>query len=258
MAQVIIFDLDDSMDITIVNEKGRINLNVNDIFDEIKESNSTYTHLGMFETVFNYCKENNFNNKDSCLYILNSNLCLSKKIPPSTVEYISIHYNKYQITNWEIPSSKELDKIFENISDNSFKIKITYECKTRIDIFTACLFHFVSRGHILKVCPHCKKWFLTKSRNDQVYCDRNSPQYPNMNCVRAIKHIRQLSSNTEVDKKIKSVRQMIYNKGNDTKPFNEECKKWKAKIRSGKATEQEFITHLHTKYYKKKYKGGTE
>ena len=50
---------------------------------------------------------------------------------------------------------------------------------------------------------------------------------------------------------------MKRNNGEDTQPFLEECKKWKAKIRSGKATEQEFITHLKS-YYIKKYKGGAE
>ena len=232
-------------------------LNVNDIFDNIQESNSIYVHIGLFSTIFNYCMNSNLSIKDSVNFILNSNLCLSKKIPPYTIEYLND--NSINIKNLELPSSDELCNIIDEMKKTSTKIRTNYECENNLDIISACIHYFVSRGHKLKVCKHCKKWFLTDNRNDQEYCKRNSPLYPKMDCNRAQKYIRKRIFDDEINTRIKSLKQQFYNNGYNAKDksfqdFNQNIDKWATKIMNKETTKDEFKVYL--KNYR--IKGGSK
>lgn len=249
---------DEDMFIKIISNKKELVVNVNDTFDEICEDNALYVHIGIFKTIFDYCINCNLSIKDSVTFVLNSNMCLSKKIPVYKEVFTSL--NQIKIKNWELPTENELNDIADKIAISPSKKQTIYECENNLDVITACIYHFCKRGHRLETCKHCKKWFISESRNDQTYCKRQSPIYPNMDCNRAQKYMRSRVFADDQKKKLKTIENQFRNDGYTIKDYplkklKELKEKWANDILDGKATIQEFDTFLKTAY--KDIKGDT-
>jgi len=184
----------DSMELEIIeNKKSTFKNAYTDIFENLNFK--TTFDIGTFEAYYSYIKNKLGKSAiESCKVVLSSDLCLSKKIPL---------YDITQKNNLNLSSN--LDDI-GNISNKLINSDLitTYYCENDIDILTACLFHFVSNGYLVRQCSNCKKWFLTKDRRSK-YCDRTNDK--NMTCLQQHNSQRELNRRKDpaiaLDKKIR-------------------------------------------------------
>lgn len=111
----------------------------------------------------------------------------------------------------------------------------------------------------IKKCANCNKYFYPRFRSDTIYCDYFSPQDHNKTC-------KEYCSQYNYTEKIRSdeaigLYQKLYSKlskrvqrhpdnsefSQAFEDFKKECKKWKAKVKSGEKSEQDYINWLQHK-----------
>ena len=124
------------------------------------------TFVDYFYIIHNKMKNSN---ATTSRLILTSNLCFDHRIPPHE---LSIKNDIDLISNDE-----EIEKMACKLLNGN--IITTYHCKTINDLFSASLYHFISRGFYLRNCLECGKWFVTKGKNNycSLMCEKKSKEH---------------------------------------------------------------------------------
>jgi hypothetical protein len=104
-----------------------------------------------------------------------------------------------------------------------------------------------------KKCKNCGKYFIPEKRSDAIYCDRQSPQNPNLTCKRQGGY-QQWENTVQNDEKAKlyrliyMARHMAAKRNPDNIPafewFKSESKRWKKDVKSSIKTEDEYLAWL--------------
>jgi hypothetical protein len=138
--------------------------------------------------------------------------------------------------------------------DFSGQINEVYYTNNITELCAIIMLQLIKRGQTIKECANCHRWFVPKTKNNEKYCQNQSPQYKEKNCREAA-HYLQVINNRHSDESIrlkKNIRQMLYYRFWDASAFNKKNKNWEGYLKAGMITEQEYITLLKSQY-KRKY-----
>ena len=114
-----------------------------------------------------------------------------------------------------------------------------------------------------KRCANCGRVFIPQNRSDTIYCDRVSPQCPDKTCKKygaEQQHRKNLVSSeaSGLYRKIYMSKQMLAKRNPDIveylesfEKFKSQSKQWKADVKAGTKTEEEFIEWLKSVKEKK-------
>ena len=152
--------------------------------------------------------------------------------------------------------SAEERKNIEKRFDNNIKFLNTYKIEKCSDLFDVYRKLIIDRKISIKKCKNCDKFFITKNRTDEVYCDNPSPQNPNKTCKEygAKKTYRDEIKSTPIKYEHYNISQfyrmriaraknekekMKYEKAFNT--YKEKYQKNKLRYNSGKLQENDFV-----------------
>lgn len=123
-------------------------------------------------------------------------------------------------------------------------------------------FLILQRRYTVKRCKNCGRYFVSFTRSDALYCDRESPQEPTKTCKEyggAKKHSDNLKTNEAMNlyRKVYQAKQILVKRhAKDPDPvlynayktsfekYVSQSKQWKADVKSGKRQESEYIEWL--------------
>ncbi len=129
---------------------------------------------------------------------------------------------------------------------------------TAVDLCTSSIFHALKRGCAIKYCDNCKKLFVARLHNATRYCDRPSPQDPHRSCkeygTEKLWYDRLKEDKAKkLYRNIYMAKQMLVKRNpnileyqTDFEYFKTESKKWKADVKAGRKTDEEFIVWLNS------------
>lgn len=166
-------------------------------------------------------------------------------------EIIEIIYSK----DLEVNKYKSLLASFERHDKKATAIKeLTFS--NGLDVFDCILFDMIEKNINLKQCPNCGKYFVS-SHPGTIYCNNISPQDESKTCREYGKYRDYLEKNRtdEATKLYRSIYNTMQNKSRRCNYKNtaliqavEEFKKcgnrWRADIKDGRKTNEEFIEWL--------------
>lgn len=129
-----------------------------------------------------------------------------------------------------------------------------YTCYGKDHICLASLEEIINRGKVIKRCEHCNRVFIPQRANE-IYCNGESPLYSGKTCKEATKYIKQLER--EKGNELAILHKQIYNalrrkaeyyngleKGLNAEQaldyFLNESAEWKANIKKGQRTHEEY------------------
>lgn len=110
----------------------------------------------------------------------------------------------------------------------------------------------------IKKCKNCGKYFIPGNRSDEIYCDKTSPQNPQMTCKEyGSKKLwydkLKLDDAAKLARNIYMAKQMLVKRNPDIPAYKEmfdyfksEKKKWELLVKDGKKTREEYICWLNT------------
>lgn len=127
-----------------------------------------------------------------------------------------------------------------------------------VDLILASLQCIFEKDYIIKKCPHCGSLFVTHKCN-QKYCPAMGST---KSCYQSAKLQRQLETEESGSARLhKNIRTMYANKyGTDSeiyRNFLTESQRWRDRIKDKKATEEQYVAWLKTKYRRKYRKKST-
>ena len=206
------------------------------------------------------------NNKKSIIelveYMINSNDELTLEEKFIQYSFNNTNFNNFSINVKKIYNLKKYDDyIFEN---SNFMINLKekkslypgYEFDSFDEFFIFIFLELIKQNNFIKKCDNCGKYFYPKYRSDTLYCDSISPQDSSKTCKEyafAKKRSDQLKNNEAMGlyKKIFMQKQMATKRNpnkseylQDFENFKKESKEWKAKVKSGEKSEQDYIQWL--------------
>lgn len=248
---VIMKDSSKKIKICYKNKKHLI-IDVNDCFIQFGYELDTYMQLGIFNMHFkNFPIKNNKDKAKACVFIL-SKIVFNREIPKYTERYI---FNKkddveYKYGNAELPNSEELHSILKEFKNSHIQKEISYKCKYKRDVIVVCLYHFISRGYVLKECPICSEFFLTNTPKDK-YCKRNNNYCSKK--AHSVKTLQKRNSNP-IQKYNKRIRDMLENRkdGIDIDIYREDYER--VKLEYDEKQLLEWLKEKHKNYLIKKEK----
>ncbi len=118
-------------------------------------------------------------------------------------------------------------------------------------------------GLIVKKCENCQGYFIPYNRSDTIYCDRKSPQDSSLTCKEYGSQrlwYQKLKENKAalLSRNVYSAKQMLVKRNPDIKEYRDSfekfkslSKQWKADVKAGTKTEEEFIEWLKSVKEKK-------
>ena len=147
------------------------------------------------------------------------------------------------------------------------KFQITEEyCCSSITELCVVLFHKVLQsGFVFRKCqnPKCPNWFVPQKKSDEKYCSVPSYNNPLITCKDLMRRdkVYKKRNRGSITWYLRIIRQMYYNPsgmiinglGDNKQEFENGVMFWREKIKSGLATEGQFIDWLQS-CYKTKYK----
>lgn len=146
------------------------------------------------------------------------------------------------------------DYITQNTDD--YNSPGTYIIKDIKELNTLAFTYIYGKDLLIKKCENCGKYFIPLNRSDEKYCDRTSPQDSKKTCKEygAQKAwIEKIKNNEAIGlyRKIYMSKQMLAKRNPDIceyktsfEKYKEQSSQWKADVKSGIKTEQEFIEWL--------------
>lgn len=138
---------------------------------------------------------------------------------------------------------------------NSFVPLVDYSFDSMPDMILFVLLEMIKNNCKVKICPNCGRYFVPQNRSDELYCRNISPQDENKTCQEYGKYMTYLekSRTDEATKLYKQIYNAKANKvkrtGNDVlkadlNAFRERAKIWRTDIKSGAASENDYIAWL--------------
>lgn len=194
---------------------------------------------------------------------LNSNLPVSERF----YYYLDSVFPSFSFkVEYKYPVTTSQDEIEFETAYNVFKKACTNKsgafsdlCHMYSSIKDAvyeCVYLMAETSTTIKKCENCGRFFVPKNRSDTIYCDYPSPQDNKKTCKKygaEKKYQKNLKDNELMSlyRRIYMSKQMLAKRHPDisayTDAFNkykEESKKWKADIKSGTKTEDEYLLWL--------------
>lgn len=170
----------DSLD--VLYNKDRIN--INEILKDFWNGNDTQLKMqftAFYEYYYKMCEETGLNNSICCNITLQ--MC-NFNIPQLKIDKINLDTDNNQI-------KKEYEKFKK-------EKKYTYEFKTRNELISILIYHYITHNFKIKQCPICSNFFITKS--DKIkYCSDSCNK--KNNSIREMKR-RKDNPIVSLDKKI--------------------------------------------------------
>lgn len=160
------------------------------------------------------------------------------------------------------------DNVFDCFEENKdFLVKYTtYLFEGYADLALIALYLLLKNGRTLKRCAYCGNLF-SPSRTNELYCERTAPNEIYRTCKAAAKYEKQLareraSESTRVYKSVNTMKaaKIDFAKSADEEirlrdelsGFRAEAKEWRKRVKSGGATECEYLAWLNS--FKKRLK----
>lgn len=127
---------------------------------------------------FAYNFVNNFNNHEISLFHLN------RLFIPKVVLFYAVQKNDKFITIDTTPNLKESleDSTIKNIMTNNIMLVYDYDVVYLNELVCLYIQLLLEKKITIRQCKNCRKYFVTESRTDEIYCNRISPQNPNKTC----------------------------------------------------------------------------
>lgn len=128
--------------------------------------------------------------------------------------------------------------------------------KDLVNYLCMTFYQLLDKGYLIKKCENCGKYFVPFNRSDTLYCDRFAPQDNNKTCKEygASKTYLENLKNDKAKglfRKIYMAKQMLAKRNPDSPEYAEsfekyktQSKQWKAEVKAGTKTEQEYIDWL--------------
>jgi len=231
---------DSNLVVTINDKKGLRKANFNDMLKNINMN--IYFALGTFKAYYDELKKSRLlKTEQICKILLTSKLFPSHRIP-----------SNYQLLKTDIDLSNGTDKI-EKIALRLFNTPINtiYECKNNEDIISACLYHYITKGYILKYCANCENWFLGKGKKEccSTKCKNEYDKKYKTHKVNLEKQRIQ----QPIPRKLKQIRQMLEKRNtSDKEIFESELRIFK----ENNPTDEKLLNWLNNKHNELKIKKG--
>lgn len=146
---------------------------------------------------------------------------------------------------------------FANTVKNKNTITSVYSCDSIEDVCMASLYHLLKLGLVIKKCNNCGKYFIPLRRSDAIYCDRISPYNPSKTCKddgsqRTFEEKLKMDDAEKLRRSVYQVMQMRVRRNPDIEIYKEnfeqwksDVAKWKAGIKKGTITSEDFIKWLN-------------
>lgn len=194
---------------------------------------------------------------------------------PVTVKALNVAGIKYPLASFrvnQIPSVEAFLDLVSGFIDNEQEMPCTvdisrfstvYECFTLDDLLRVSLFEVIKSGLKVKKCANCGKPFIPQKRSDTIYCDRPAPQKTDRSCReygadKAYQNNLRKKASMQLYRKIYMSKQMRTKRNPDIVEYSEsfekfksQSKQWKAEVKAGAKTEEEFIEWLKSVKEKK-------
>lgn len=170
---------------------------------------------------------------------------------------------KQTISSFGLRSEKKSSKLLKDddilvmLKENSPFFCFSYECLTMDDYMIVSFLQLIENSYLILKCKNCGKYFIPYNRTDTYYCDRQSPQDIAKNCKEyAIKQAWKMKIKDETDwhclyrrvyqsLQINARRNPSHLKTQQKfEDFKIKAKDWKAAIKKGTKTEEDFIYWL--------------
>lgn len=140
-------------------------------------NNSIYKNLKVNEKLFVY---NVLENP-----ILSFAYPLSKVEPKIKIDKKYMNINDFK-SNYMNKETTQNDSNFKNIIsnhvDNNIELFTTYKITTIKELLIITFIELLKNKIPIRKCKNCNMYFIPKSRSDEVYCNRISPQKSNKTC----------------------------------------------------------------------------
>lgn len=167
--------------------------------------------------------------------------------------------NNQEVTSDEI---KKIINTFFSKNNSLTNVSFEYVCYNTRDMLVAVIDEVFKNkpSAVIMKCQNCGKFFIPKNSTAK-YCDRISPQFENKTCKQAMDSIKKEQALNDPTKRLqKNIYNTLYSsysnkKTKDNKKMLDDFKKEnivkKAKYKSGKITQEEYIKWLKS-FYKTK------
>ena len=125
-------------------------------------------------------------NEDFSLTLSNSNIEFK-----TNKDFIAYNYNllceSRKFTSYikgvcEVNNKIVSDEEIKNITNKNISFIHIYQFNNIVELLNLAFISIIEKNINLNICKNCKKLFITKSRTDEVYCNRISPQNKNKTC----------------------------------------------------------------------------
>lgn len=153
------------------------------------------------------------------------------------------------------PEQEFLEGFIEDLKHTDIQDYGILKARNIIEFICGNIYFILKQGMTIKLCENCGKYFIPYERTDTKYCERESPQNPEMTCKEYGSQRLWYTNSTEYYKlyrKIYSRKQMNARRNPDIVEYNtefekykEQSKQWRKKVKKGIKTEQEFIEWLN-------------
>ena len=159
---------------------------------------------------------------------------------PEKLDDMDAHYAYYlkemEATNLTVPRSYFFSRYTNRITQTAL----------------ASIQELAERGKVVRQCANCGHWFVPENRSDTLYCDRNSPQEPTMDCKtyasQRLWYQKQKQDELSVlSRNILSAKGMLAKRNPDIPAYQQsydyfraERMKWKKAVESGKAGRESY------------------
>lgn len=202
-------------------------------------------------------------------HILNSNYSFNNTKINTVWDKILLHLSAEEISLLSIIVEQGINNKYELFAFSTYENPISCIENINSNLIPVYTFHYFydffrhliykelfDKKTFIKKCANCNSYFYPRFRSDTIYCDNLSPQDNNRTC-------KDFCSQNNYTEKIKSdetigLYQKLYSKKNkrasrhsdnlaylqDFENFKKESKEWKAKVKNGEATENEYIEWL--------------
>jgi len=110
------------------------------------------------------------------------------KIPESKILYAIkkdtniILLNNYANDQYKKNKGKPFINIMNNIKKQELIFLYAYECKDLEEVINVLFYRLINSNCQVNICQNCGKYFIPKSKSNEKYCDRISPQNPKKTC----------------------------------------------------------------------------
>lgn len=228
---------DKNLNVGIQDIKGYREKNINDLLKNIDMP--IHLSLGAFKDFYDGVKKVHLLKDDEiCKILLNSKILPNHRIPAS-----------YQKTDTNIDLSCDKNKIIDTATKIlNAPLYTIYECKTETDIISACIYHFISKGYILKFCNNCKHWFIGKGKKG--CCSSECEKEYNQKYESKKISNEKIRQKKPIPKKLKQIRDMLGRRNTNEKEIFE---KDLLNFKNNNPTEDQLLNYLsqeHDRYRK--------